>query len=536
MSGLALNVAAGRAASPSADPAVRLSDVFSVHRTREGDAAALQGTTLRVSAGELLCVLGPSGAGKSTLLRVIAGLQTPSAGEVHVLGQEIGRLPARARARLRQARIGFLGQSSGTTVSPDLTAAAAIALPLALRRSSRVQQRARVDELLEAAALRERAGARAHELSGGERQRIALCVALAHRPELLLADEPTGELDAASAQAMRTLIAELVRAHRATAIVVSHDHATAEVADRAVRIRDGRVVEDRRDGESALVVGRGGWVRLPPELLAEAHIGERVRVRAVADGLIVSAVGNDPGDGDPDPTRMPGSVGAPAASLAGAWSQARVDARSLERTYGHGAAARRAVADLSHAFSPGVLTVVTGRSGAGKTTLLRLLAGLERPDAGELLIDDLPVQRLDAEHRAGLRRERIGYLPQEPAPIGFLSSEENVMLALQVRGWDPAQAAGRVTVVLALLGLADRARQRVSRLSAGEAQRVALARALASARGLLIVDEPTSRLDQANAASVAMLLSSTASRDRQTVICASHDEQVIDRADVVLAL
>ena len=145
---------------------------------------------------------------------MIAGLQTPSAGEVHVLGQEIGRLPARARARLRHARIGFLGQSSATVVSPDLTAAAAIALPLALRRFPRVQQRARVDELLEAAALRERAGARARELSGGERQRIALCVALAHGPELLLADEPTGELDAASAQAMRALIAELVRAHR----------------------------------------------------------------------------------------------------------------------------------------------------------------------------------------------------------------------------------------------------------------------------------------------------------------------------------
>ena len=87
MSGLALNAAGRRAASQSAAPAVRLSDVFSVHRTREGDAAALQGTTLRVSPGELLCVLGPSGAGKSTLLRVIAGLQIPSAGEVHVLGQ-----------------------------------------------------------------------------------------------------------------------------------------------------------------------------------------------------------------------------------------------------------------------------------------------------------------------------------------------------------------------------------------------------------------------------------------------------------------
>ena len=519
-------------ASPdAAEPAVALRDVFAVHRTREGDAAALQGTTLLLAPGELLCVLGPSGAGKSTLLRVIAGLQTPSAGVVRVLGQDIGRLPARARARLRHARIGFLGQSSSSVVSPDLRVEAAVALPLVLRGVARSQRRPRVDELLDAAGLRERAGARPHELSGGERQRVALCVALAHHPELLLADEPTGELDAASAQAMRALIAELVRAHRATAILVSHDYATAEIADRAVRIRDGRVVEDRRDGESALVVDRGGWVRLPPDLLAQAQIGERARVRAVADGLIVSAAG----PARPE-ARSATITSGEHASLAGGWAPSRISCRSLQRTYGHGTAGRRAVADLSHAFTPGAITVVTGRSGAGKSTLLRLLAGLDHPDSGELLIDDQRVERLDAEALAGLRRERIGYLPQEPSPIGFLSSEENVVLALRVRGWEPVQAGARATVVLALLGLADRARQRVARLSAGEAQRVALARAVASARGLLIVDEPTSRLDEANAATVAALLATTAARDGQTVVCASHDEQVIERADEVLAL
>ncbi len=110
------------------------------------------------------------------------------------------------------------------------------------------------------------------------------------------------------------------------------------------------------------------------------------------------------------------------------------------------------------------------------------------------------------------------------------------MFALRVRGWDRGEATARTAVVLALVGLADRARQRVARLSAGEAQRVALARALASARGLLIVDEPTSRLDEANATNVADLLAATAASDGQTVICATHDEQVIERADAVVTL
>ncbi len=196
----------------SAEAMVELRDVFCVHRTNEGDAAALQGASLALRRGELVCVLGPSGAGKSTLLRVIAGLQVPSAGVVRVLDLDIGRLSARARARVRHRSIGFLGQHAEALLSPDLPIAEAVGLPLALRGAGSQDRHDRVTELLDACGLADRSGARAHELSGGERQRVALCAALAHRPALLLADEPTGELDAASAAQVRALIAELARA------------------------------------------------------------------------------------------------------------------------------------------------------------------------------------------------------------------------------------------------------------------------------------------------------------------------------------
>ncbi len=507
-----------------------LRDVFCVHRTPEGDAAALQGASLQAREGELICILGPSGAGKSTLLRVIAGLQTPSAGDVVVLGCDIGRLRPRPRAQLRHELFGFIGQSPEAALSPDLRVRDCVALPLALRGVVRQDRRARVAELLERVGLGDRARARATELSGGERQRVAFCVAIAHRPRLLLADEPTGELDADSARVVRQLIADVTRDSGATTILVSHDPASAKVADRTLVIRDGRVAEDAHQPERTLVIASDGWVRLPPELLARASIAGRARVAGDAEGLVVSRVLGPGGASETPSTR--GSPERPER----AWASAEVRLRSVVRARGSGAGRRVVLNGFTQAIEPGRMTALTGRSGSGKTTLLRLLAGIDRPDAGEVSIDGQEIAGWDPEARAALRRERIGYLPQEPSPVPFLSAEENVVLALRLRGWAAEEASERAAAVLGRVGLADRARQRVTRLSAGETQRVALARALAGARGLLIVDEPTSRLDQANAMAMADLLAEAASVDGQTVICATHDPEVIARAGAVLEL
>jgi peptide/nickel transport system ATP-binding protein len=506
---------------------VELRDVFCVHRTNEGDAAALQGANLELGRGEVLCVLGPSGAGKSTLLRVVAGIQPPSAGVVRVLGSDIGRMPVRSRSRLRHELMGFLGQHTETALSPDLPMRDAVGLPLALRGMPRRERHRRVDELFEAAALAGRADALPRELSGGERQRFALCAALAHRPALLLADEPTGELDDASADAVRALIVELARANGMSIILVTHDPATAEVADRTLRIRDGRIVGDRRGGEEALVIN-DGWLRLPPDLLTQAGIWRRARVQSAPDGVIVTRTVSDSG-----PTAAAAATARPQPTAR--WAPVRVELRSVARAYGHGPAWRRVLGGLTHDFVPGQVTAITGRSGVGKTTLLKLVAGLERPNSGQVVFDGHRLGDRNDE-LASLRRERIGYLSQEPAPIGFLSAEENVVLTLRIRGWDADTATERAAEALIRAGLVDRASQRVHRLSAGEAQRLALARALASARGLLVVDEPTSRQDENNARAIAALLAAAAHEEGQTVICATHDPAVIDQADNVVVL
>jgi ABC-type lipoprotein export system ATPase subunit len=187
---------------------------------------------------------------------------------------------------------------------------------------------------------------------------------------------------------------------------------------------------------------------------------------------------------------------------------------------------------LDARFEGGRLTVVTGPSGSGKTTLLHLLAGLDLPDEGEIEVCGERMDALTRTDRAELRRRHVALVAQQPGLVPFLSARENVELAEAIRGREGQGAHD----VLASVGLAERAGQRVSRLSAGEQVRVAVARALAARPELLLVDEPTARLDQANALALAALLSTLARESGAAVVCATHDPVVIEQADSELAL
>jgi ABC-type lipoprotein export system ATPase subunit len=275
-------------------PAVEVTDLFRVHQTAEGDAAALQGLSLTVRDGEVVTVLGPSGSGKSTLLRLLAGLERPSAGVVRVYGEDLGKLTSRRLATYRSSSLGYADQHYGRALAPELAARDLVAVQLGLRGTPRADRQRRADELLERVGLANKRDRRPGQLSGGEQQRLALCAALAHRPKVFLADEPTGELDAATADQVYDVLAELVREHRCTTVVVSHDPESTRIADRIVRIRDGRVSEewsrDDTTGET-IVVGRGGWLRLPEELLLRAGIGVKATARFSDGSVVVSPAG-----------------------------------------------------------------------------------------------------------------------------------------------------------------------------------------------------------------------------------------------------
>ena len=245
-----------------------------------------------------MVVVGPSGSGKTTLLRLLAGLDRPSAGSVRVFEKEISKLSARKLAGYRASEVGYVDQHYTRFLAPELSAQEIVGLRLGLLGTTRLDRQRRTIELLERVGLREKADARPAELSGGEQQRIAVCAAVAHRPRLLLADEPTGELDAENAGIVYDLVAALARESKSTVVIVSHDPTSARIADRAVSIRDGRVSEEassRNFADESIVVGRGGWLRVPEDLLARAGISTRAVATLVEQGITIS------GKGEPDP-------------------------------------------------------------------------------------------------------------------------------------------------------------------------------------------------------------------------------------------
>lgn len=219
-------------------PVIIARDVEKRYRLDRQDIQAVRGGSLSVEPGEYLAVVGPSGSGKSTLLTLLGGLDQPTAGTVALLGQELGGLSDRALTRLRLERIGFVFQRFH--LLPVLTASENIELPMAERGVQRSDRRTRTRELLEYVGMSHRASHRATQLSGGEMQRVAIARALANQPAILLADEPTGELDAATG---REILALFRRLHDdgVTLVVVTHDDRLAADAERVVHMLDGRI-------------------------------------------------------------------------------------------------------------------------------------------------------------------------------------------------------------------------------------------------------------------------------------------------------
>jgi ABC-type lipoprotein export system ATPase subunit len=276
---------------------VRCENLVHVFGTPGSEVAALRGVDFSVRGGEMVGLLGPSGAGKSTLLWHLAGLLRPTAGTVDVGGHRLAGMPASDLARFRAREIGVVLQGSARNVLPYLSGIENVRHVQRAAPGGSRAKRDRAFHLLDAVGIAGVAHRNAGRLSGGEQQRLARAVALANAPSLLLADEPTSQLDPASAGAVVDLLRSVNAEFGTTIVVVTHDAAVGSALGRTVTIRDGRIGAEGRAGEDYVVVARDGTVQIPPELLDALPPGSLARAVRTEHGLELRKVAEMDGEG-----------------------------------------------------------------------------------------------------------------------------------------------------------------------------------------------------------------------------------------------
>jgi len=293
------------------EPFIVCDNLVKIYKIADLEVVALQGLDLVVAPGELMGIVGPSGSGKTTLMNILGGIDRPSAGRVWVDGQDLLKMSDAALNRYRRNKVGFVWQQSSRNLIPYLNAQENVEWPMTLAGVPEREKRRRAEELLEAVGLTERRHHYMAQMSGGEQQRVAIAVALANNPLLLLADEPTGEVDSATALTIYETFQRLNRQYGLTTLIVSHDPGIARHVNRVVAIRDGKtatetvrqsVLTTAHDGdwiaegdvhreeevfEELVVLDSAGRLQVPKEYLEYFDIKGRARLELAEEGILI---------------------------------------------------------------------------------------------------------------------------------------------------------------------------------------------------------------------------------------------------------
>lgn len=286
------------------DLMISCDNLVKIYKTSEVEVVALQGLDLEVKRGELMAIVGNSGSGKSTLLNMLGGLDKPSAGHLMIDGKNLLKFSDKDYMEYKRSTVGFVWQNNARNLIPYLTAVQNVEMPMLLKGAK--QRRQRATELLTKVGLKKRLNSRLDQMSGGEQQRVAIAIALANRPKLLLADEPTGAVDSKTSRAILDIFKELNKTENLTIVIVTHDVKLAKFIDRVVAIRDGRTsseivrkksyveelnelgnivqveVEDSENtaSEELIVLDKSGRLQLPKDYIEQLGIkgGDKVKV------------------------------------------------------------------------------------------------------------------------------------------------------------------------------------------------------------------------------------------------------------------
>lgn len=286
-------------------PMILCDNLVKIYKTKETEVVALQGLDLTIQKGELTAIIGKSGSGKSTLLNIIAGLDRPSAGSIHVDGKNLLKFNDRQLMMYNRETIGFVWQNKARNLLPYLSAELNVQVPMMITGLKNRRDRAR--ELLDMVGLKNRYKSRLGELSGGEQQRVAIAIALANKPKLILADEPTGAVDSINANKIMELFEKLNNELGVTIVIVTHDLNISSMVDRVISISDGMIgsemlkkedyqkrlsllddiTQPTESHEEYAVIDNKGRIKIPEEYIENMKLrgGERIKIRKSVEGF-----------------------------------------------------------------------------------------------------------------------------------------------------------------------------------------------------------------------------------------------------------
>ncbi|MHA1417004.1 MAG: ATP-binding cassette domain-containing protein [Candidatus Heimdallarchaeaceae archaeon] len=547
---------------------IYVKDLIKVYHDPETDVrvSALRGLDLFVKEGEVASIIGPSGAGKSTLIKILCGLETASGGSVYIGDTNIIELSEKEMQTFRFKNIGIINQFVAQNLLPNLTVEQNILLPLKMRYASKQRAKKELEELLSALNIERIRYNPVTKISGGEAVRTSIGVTLAKKPKIILADEPTGQLDTANTNNIIETFKELNEAFNTTILVVTHDLRFRNAFNKSYIIRDGRLVGvnvemDRSEldflikpQESSLqsVIDSSQFVRLPDEVYQTGefkHIVEfdihpskkfsilfnpnNVTKKEIYEILPKTHEYSDIEEkieAESEEHKVSFDEVRPIMEqefLADLSDRNIIEVRNLVKSFPLGKRTHEVLKGISFNIQKGDFVVIAGKSGAGKTTLMNVVSGVEKPTSGEIIIDGIDITEESGSTISNMRFKDIAMISQVNNLFSQYTVKENMEIPEIFNGIKDFYSHIDFQEIAEECKIDHRLNQYPPELSAGEKQRAALAVALSRHTPIIFADEPTANLDSRLARNIISMLMETARVYNTTIVMSTHDLSLV---------
>ncbi len=527
--------------------------------------SALRGLDLFIKEGEVASIIGPSGAGKSTLVKILSGVLKPSGGSVYIGETNIAELNEKKMRKFRFDRMGIVNQYVHQNLLANLTVEKNIMLPMKMRYVNRQTAKKETDELIKLLNLNKIRTNPVTKISGGEAVRTSIGVALAKKPKMMLADEPTGQLDTANTNDIIATFKDLNEQHNTTILVVTHDLRFRNAFKKSFIIRDGRLVGvnldvDRselefilRPQESTLqsVIDSSQFVRLPDEVFVGGNYKHMVEFDIhpskkfafmfnpsdLSKEKIQDIIENFSAmDEQPETELKQDDEGKVSFDELRPILEQQFDypkngepiikVSNLFKSFPAGRTTNDVLKDVSFTVNAGDFVVISGKSGAGKTTLMNVVSGVESPDDGEIKIKDFDIVNGYSRDIANFRFNELAMISQVNNLFKQYTVRENMIIP---RIFNSANhfTMEDIPSIAEDVEIDHKINQYGVELSAGERQRAALAIALARKAPIIFADEPTANVDSRLARNIITLLMETAKQYGTTIVMSTHDLSLV---------